>query len=113
MASIARAGAYAEDDLPIVKRGEKHVTLPRNLQARAAPTDDNVPRVVGTPTLPHAVPAPVPQTYAQQRKYGPTASAGGRNIQGGPGASASSATPFQLALGAVGLYAVSTKLAGK
>jgi hypothetical protein len=111
MAAVQHRGAYSMDDPPVVPRGSKEVTAPGSVKQvrREAPTKDNVPRVVGTPSLPHATPAPVPQTYSQQQRYGPSQSFGGGNIVG----QASAATPFQLALGAAALFVVATKLSGK
>lgn len=109
-------GGYDEDDLPIVPRGSKIATAPRKVARQELNTGGTlpIPRVAGAPqsTIPHAVPAPIPQTYAVQRTSGPTEAYGGANIEGLPSIG-SPGTVFQLGLGAIGLWLAANYLAKK
>jgi hypothetical protein len=103
-------GGYAEDDLPIVPKGSTKVLPPR--AARGAQLDGTAPTFSARDTqnsLPAAVPADVPVTYAQQRASGPAASFGGNNLPtiqlGSP------ATAFQIVIGGAALWMLASKLA--
>jgi hypothetical protein len=110
---VLRPGGFDPDDPPVVPRGSKDVAAPKVARKELNHTLE-VPKVVGaaSSSIPHAVPADVPQTYSQQRRYGPAMSYGGDNISGAP-AIASPATAFQLAAGVGALWFLATKLSGK
>jgi hypothetical protein len=112
MSGVLRPGAYDPDDLPVVPRGSREVVAPKSKRKELNTGKHlEVPTVVGatSSSLPHAVPADVPQSYSVQRRFGPSESFGGDNIRGAPTVG-SGATAFQLGIAAAGLWLVATKL---